>query len=179
MVANGLTIHDKKRWIKRKKLASLLLPNAGNQEPLRAFERFEGEMVGQPMKTNVSNQGHKILIADDDDAIHICMEEIAAQEGWEACFAKNGWECMEKINEFMPNLVIVDQRMPWKTGIEIIQNLRQSKIEIPVILISSEKNLPISKISSNMFHFLEKPLVIPKLLHAVNHMLRSNAEVAV
>src|SRR5690242_1604424 len=82
-----------------------------------------------------------VLFADDDEAIQACMEDIAEQEGWNLQYATDGVQCLAKIRERIPSLVILDQRMPKMTGEQVLMALEVEKVKVPVILISAEKNL--------------------------------------
>ena len=100
---------------------------------------------------------YHLLIADDDEAIQICMEDISEQEGWNLSFASDGEECLEKINQENPALLILDQRMPRMTGEEVLHRLQEKSSPPPVILISAEKDLA----RLHRFPFIVKVLTKP------------------
>jgi len=99
----------------------------------------------------------KVLVADDDEAIQFCMEDISQQEGWNLSFAGDGEECLEKLARESPCLLILDQRMPRMTGEEVLSRLEVQGKAPPVILISAEKDLA----RLNRFPFIVKVLTKP------------------
>lgn len=115
--------------------------------------------------------GKKILLADDDEAIQICMADISEQEKWDLSFASNGEECLEKIRAENPALVILDQRMPKMTGEEVLLALEQEGRKPKVILISAEQNLAHMQRFPFVVQVLRKPFDLDVFINAVNQAL--------
>ena len=113
----------------------------------------------------------KILLADDDEAIQICMADISQQEGWDLSFASNGQECLEKIGRENPSLVILDQRMPKMTGEEVLCRLEDAGRKLPVILISAEQDLSRMQRFSFIVRVLRKPFDLDDFINLVNESL--------
>jgi two-component system response regulator (stage 0 sporulation protein F) len=116
-------------------------------------------------------QQKKLLVADDDEAIQICMEDISAQEGWNLVFARDGEECLEMIQAEKPALLVLDQRMPRMTGEEVLERLRGQGTEIPVILISAEKDLSRMQRFPAIVRVLTKPFDLDDFVFLVNDLL--------
>lgn len=115
----------------------------------------------------------KVLVADDDEAIQICMEDISQQEGWNLAFANNGEECLQKIESEDPALVILDQRMPKLTGEEVLCRLQSAGKSPPVILISAEKDLSRLRRFPFIVQVLRKPFDLDDFVSLVNKQLSS------
>lgn len=113
----------------------------------------------------------RVLVADDDEAIQICMEDISLQEGWNLSFASNGEECLEKIREENPSLLILDQRMPRMTGEEVLSRLQEQGGAPPVILISAEKDLARLRRFPFIVKVLTKPFDLDDFVGVVNSQL--------
>jgi two-component system response regulator (stage 0 sporulation protein F) len=114
----------------------------------------------------------RVLVADDDEAIQICMEDISQQEGWNLSFASNGEECLEKIRQENPSLLILDQRMPRMTGEEVLHRLEAAGAPPPpVILISAEKDLARLKRFPFIVKVLTKPFDLDDFVGVVNRQL--------
>jgi two-component system response regulator (stage 0 sporulation protein F) len=116
-------------------------------------------------------QHKKILVADDDEAIQFCIEDISRQEGWSLSFASNGEECLEKIAEEKPCLLILDQRMPRMTGEEVLSHLEEQEKSPPVILISAEKDLARLRRFPFIVRVLTKPFDLEDFVNVVNEQL--------
>lgn len=113
----------------------------------------------------------KVLVADDDEAIQICMEDISKQEGWDLVFARDGEECLSLIDEQNPALVVLDQRMPRMTGEEVLGKLQENGKNYPVILISAEKDLSRMKRFPAIVRVLTKPFDLDDFITLVNSEL--------
>lgn len=115
--------------------------------------------------------GKQLLVADDDEAIQICMEDISKQEGWNLVFARDGEECLSMIQEKDPVLLVLDQRMPKMTGEEVLERLQAAGKELPVILISAEKDLSRMRRFPSIVRILTKPFDLEDFILLVNEEL--------
>lgn len=113
----------------------------------------------------------KLLVADDDEAIQICMEDISRQEGWDLVFASDGEECLSIVHDAEPALIVLDQRMPKMTGEEVLETLQAEGRRIPVILISAEKDLSRMNRFPSIVKVLTKPFDLEDFIFLVNHQL--------
>jgi two-component system, response regulator, stage 0 sporulation protein F len=109
----------------------------------------------------------KVLIADDDDDSRIMLSFILQEEGWDVYEACNGKEALEKVIEDKPDLLILDNRMPELTGVEVYQYLQAKGINIAVVLATAHGYLDELASSLGVTHFIKKPYEIPKLLKMV------------
>lgn len=78
----------------------------------------------------------RILVIDDEPAIRTVLQTMLTREGYTVVCAKNGKAGLEAFTQDKPDLVITDIIMPEKEGIEIIQTIRKTDPQIPVIAIS-------------------------------------------
>jgi two-component system, response regulator, stage 0 sporulation protein F len=121
-----------------------------------------------------SPERKKLLVADDDEAIQICMEDISKQEGWDLLFARDGEECLELLKHNRPSLLVLDQRMPKMTGEEVLERLQSEGSTLPVILISAEKDLSRMKRFPAIVRILTKPFDLDDFINQVNSFLARN-----
>ena len=68
--------------------------------------------------------GKKVLIVDDEPNIVISLEFLMKREGFEVSIARDGEEALRKVEESMPDLILLDVMMPKKSGFEVCQRLR-------------------------------------------------------
>lgn len=105
----------------------------------------------------------KILLVDDSVAARMVMVKCLTSENYEIIQAENGDDALKKIAENPNiNLVITDINMPWKDGIELLEELRKNEAtkNLPVILASTESDSEtIAKAKSlGVLGFLVKPI---------------------
>ncbi len=80
---------------------------------------------------------NKILIIEDDKIIKNIIEFLLKKEGYQIEFAEDGLMGLEKINSFLPDLIITDIMLPYKSGLEITSYSKANFPDVPVIVISS------------------------------------------
>ncbi|MCI2430377.1 PAS domain S-box protein [Candidatus Acetothermia bacterium] len=83
-------------------------------------------------------RGQPVLVADDDPDFAGLLQRMLQREGWSAEVAYNGEEALEKLRSKPYQLVLLDKNMPKRSGLEVLQELRNHKAlaHIPVIVIS-------------------------------------------
>lgn len=88
--------------------------------------------------------------------------------------ARNGAECIEKIQEFPPDILIADIRMPKLNGIDLGKQIALQYPNCKMIIISaySDKEYLKSAISLNVVAYVEKPLVLEELEQAIRKAVR-------
>jgi two-component system, OmpR family, response regulator VicR len=80
----------------------------------------------------------RILIAEDDDLMRKTIEFRLKRDGHDVIVTCDGREALEKIEEFMPDLIITDIMMPYTSGLEVTGAVRQRyQNRIPIIILSS------------------------------------------
>lgn len=80
----------------------------------------------------------KILIAEDDKFIANAYRVKLAKVGFDAKIVSNGAEALKIIEEFEPDIILVDLIMPVKDGFDTIKDIRAiNKFKKTPILIAS------------------------------------------
>ncbi|MBD2436604.1 response regulator [Nostoc sp. FACHB-110] len=117
---------------------------------------------------NQNIEKRKVLIADDDDDSRAMLTFLLEAEGWEVQEARNGKEAIEKVINEQPDLLILDNRMPELTGVEVYQKLQADGIKLAVILATAYGYLDELAESLGIAYFISKPYDIPKLLKTID-----------
>ena len=114
-----------------------------------------------------------ILIVDDEVSILQSLEGILSDEGFETICVESGAEALEKIEEVMPDLVLLDIWMSDMDGIETLVKIKETYPNLQVVMMSGhgtiETAVKATKIGA--YDFIEKPLSLEKLLLSVNNAL--------
>jgi two-component system cell cycle response regulator len=87
----------------------------------------------------VSNpQQKRILVIDDDAMNREVMEAFLQAEKYSVNLAYDGQQGISKATEWLPNLIILDIRMPDMTGFEVCEKLKQESktAHIPIMIVS-------------------------------------------
>lgn len=88
-----------------------------------------------------------ILIVDDEYSIRVLYQFVFMEAGHTTQTAKDGKDALEKLESFIPDLMLLDISMPVMTGTEFITELRKlalSRLElrsIPFIVLTGENHM--------------------------------------
>jgi CheY-like chemotaxis protein len=85
---------------------------------------------------------HRLAIAEDDHEVRLALAQLLALDGFEVTHVGDGDQLVEHLRESrqehgLPDLLVLDHRMPGRTGLEVLETLGAVGLEIPVILISA------------------------------------------
>lgn len=80
----------------------------------------------------------KVFIVEDEILIIELIKSYLEKEGFLVNYTTTGLGAIEKIEEFKPDVLIVDLMLPEVSGEEIISQIR-NKINIPILIISAKK----------------------------------------
>ena len=109
-----------------------------------------------------------ILIVDDDKSIRYSLKRML--EGpYTILTAQNGEEALEQVREHSPDLVIMDIKMPGKTGIEVLREIKRIDAKSPVILMTAygTTETAIEAMKYGAFDYIVKPFSIPRMKELV------------
>ncbi len=116
----------------------------------------------------------QLLLAEDDEMLASLLEYRLKMAGFEVSVVHDGKEVKEYLEAQSPDIIVSDIMMPYFSGIELVDYLRnQLKSQIPVIIISSagnEENV-LSAFELGANDFIAKPVNPSELLVRVNREL--------
>jgi len=78
----------------------------------------------------------KILIADDNKAVAMTLQLKLNQEGFETKLVQNGKEAIDLLEKEKFDLLVLDLIMPEMNGFDVLENISQKEIKLPVIVAS-------------------------------------------
>ena len=117
---------------------------------------------------------YRVLVADDEPLAlkSVCLIIEQRCENYKiAATAENGQEALQKIREYVPDLVICDIKMPLLSGVELAAIIRKEFPEICFIIVSGYQDFEYaqSAIRSGVTDYLLKPIVPSALLNSLEH----------
>ncbi len=114
-----------------------------------------------------------ILVVDDEERITRSLAGILSDEGYRVQVASSGVEALKKVDDDLPDLVLLDIWMPGLDGMEVLQKLKEKYPNLQVIIISGHGNIETAVKATKLgaFDFIEKPLSIDKITVSVKNAL--------
>lgn len=118
---------------------------------------------------------HRILVADDDAGIRSLLRDFLEDEGYEIAEAANGVEVLTALkdrSEASPDLVLMDVRMPDKSGLDVLREAPETARRaghLPIIVITGygTSNVAIDAIQFGAYDYLVKPFDLDEVLNMV------------
>lgn len=106
----------------------------------------------------------RVLIVEDDNALREVFSMIVSSGGHTVVTAQDGSDALDRLEDFNPEIILLDMLMPVKTGIEFLQesNIRKTHPDCVVIILSNLSE------SQTITHALK--------LGAVKHIIKSDID---
>jgi len=79
----------------------------------------------------------RLLVIDDSTVNNIILQSLLEDMGYEVNTALNAEDALKIINEFSPDLILLDLMMPEVSGFDLLKRFRKAQISIPVVIISA------------------------------------------
>src|SRR3984893_3213042 len=115
----------------------------------------------------------KVLVVDDESDIRESLELLLISEGYAVELAQNATEGLQKMEAAGYDLVLLDLMMPDKSGMEVIQEVRQHDKETPIFMITAygsvEAAVHALKLGAN--DYFSKPWDNEKLILEIERMI--------
>ncbi|RKN81081.1 response regulator transcription factor [Ulvibacterium marinum] len=121
-------------------------------------------------------EGKKLLLAEDDNLLAALLRYRLEKGGYQVSLSKDGKEVKEYLAEEVPDIIVSDIMMPYFSGIELIDFVRNELgSKTPIIIISSAGNeenvLTAFELGAN--DFISKPVSPSELIVRVKRELNN------
>ena len=105
------------------------------------------------------SEPRNLLVVDDDAAMRQMLASLFEDQGYAVREAASANEAIEQVGEFDFDAVLSDIRMPGKTGIEMVGELRELRPSTPVILMTAFGSIDsaIDAMRAGAFDYITKP----------------------
>ncbi|MBN1568157.1 MAG: sigma-54-dependent Fis family transcriptional regulator [Acidobacteria bacterium] len=124
-----------------------------------------------------------ILVVDDERLVRWSLQQKLEQWGYHVSLAEDGATALGRIQLDNPDLITLDVKLPDMSGIEVLSEMRNRNLKIPVIVITAFGVVDdaVRSLKLGAYDFIEKPINFEKLENAVYNALetkRLRSEVA-
>lgn len=118
--------------------------------------------------------GTRILVVEDDPAITSFVEPELTRRNLTVRCAFDGQEALEQVEEFRPELVVLDIMLPKLDGVGVLRRIRSSGNRVPVIMLTA-RDTTLDKVHSldhGADDYLTKPFDIEELTARIRALVR-------
>ncbi|MES2760620.1 MAG: response regulator transcription factor [Bacteroidota bacterium] len=118
----------------------------------------------------------KVLIIEDELALQQTLKLNLELENYRVEVCGSGGDAMSSINKFKPDLILLDIMLPVLDGIEIYKQLKNLKINTPVIFLTAKNNVQdkIEGLKLGADDYITKPFDLEELLLRIQNVLKRN-----
>lgn len=113
----------------------------------------------------------RVMVVDDEQLILKIISDILTKEGYEVVVANNCEKAAEYLRTSRIDVVLSDIKMPVKSGIDLLEEIKKKDPNIPVILMTGFASLEtaVEAVQNGAFDYLIKPLDYGKLRSVIEH----------
>jgi DNA-binding NtrC family response regulator len=128
--------------------------NPSERESRRPAQRGDGELPSS-----------HVLVVDDEHSIRHFVQCALADAGYHVTMAANGEEAMSRFKNEVPDLVVLDVKLPDADGLDLLAQMKQESPDTPVILITAVADVKkaVEAMKRGAYYFLRKPLALDEL----------------
>lgn len=115
----------------------------------------------------------KILVIDDERSIRNALKDILEYEKYDVKLSEDGISGLKELESASFDLILCDIKMPEMDGIEVLEKVRASHADIPVIMITGHGDIDtaVEALKMGAYDFIQKPLDLNRLLVAIRNGL--------
>ena len=111
----------------------------------------------------------KVLLVDDEDDFVKSLSERMKMRDLEAGVALNGEQALDIVDEEIPDVMVLDLKMPGIDGMEVLKRVRKRYPDVQVIMLTGHGSEKDEKEARRLgaFEYLQKPAGINKLVGTI------------
>lgn len=119
---------------------------------------------------------NKILVAEDNTLQLNLITKILEKDGYQVCGASDGLEALRLAEEFNPDIILLDVKMPNMDGVETCHKLKENKKyrDTPVLFITAHKDneLIVDAFNAGAIDYISKPFSKDEIIARVRAQLK-------
>jgi len=117
-----------------------------------------------------------ILVADDEEAMSLMLEEALKAADYDVLRASNGAEALQMVHNHAPDLVLLDVRMPDMDGFTVCKRIKSDVLlrHTPVMMLTAENRIAskVTGLEHGADDYLTKPFDFTELMARIRTLLR-------
>jgi len=119
----------------------------------------------------------EIFVVDDDPAVCDALAVILLNKGYSVSAFSDGDSFLAAALTRRPACVLLDVRLPGRSGLDSLKELTARGYGVPIIVISGQRDIPtaVKAIQSGAFDFIEKPFNADTVTRRVSEAIAASA----
>src|SRR6185503_1250248 len=114
-----------------------------------------------------------VWIVDDDRSIRWVIEKALSREGIAFNSFASAQDALDALSASSPEVLVSDIRMPGRSGLELLQTVKQRHPAVPVIVMTAYSDLDsaVSAFQGGAFEYLPKPFDVDQAVELIRRAL--------
>lgn len=120
----------------------------------------------------------RVLVVDDDEEMRRLLRRSLESDGHDVTERDRGADALRTLRERAFDLVILDNRMPGLTGLDLLPMLRREFPRVPVLLVTAfgGRQVASSALRLGAASYLEKPFRLGQLRDAITGLVSGRSD---
>jgi len=117
---------------------------------------------------------NRILLVEDDERLQQLYQSVLERAGFLVFAVANGTEALKRLESTQVDVIITDIMMPVMDGYELLETLRSSRVETPVLIITAKADFEDKKKGFQLGtdDYMTKPVDVNEMVLRVEALLR-------
>ncbi len=110
-----------------------------------------------------------VLLVDDEDEFVKSLSERMQMRDLETAVALNGEQALKLVDKEIPDVMVLDLKMPGIDGLEVLRRVRKTYPDVQVIMLTGHGSEKDEKEARRLgaFEYLQKPTEMDKLVKTI------------
>ena len=117
-----------------------------------------------------------VWIIDDDESIRWVLEKSLSEKGFNVASFESAHQVLKKLETDSPNVIISDIRMPGTSGLDLLDQVKNIRPEIPIIIMTAHSDLEsaVESYEHGAWEYLPKPFDIDEAIQIVERAIKKD-----
>ena len=122
------------------------------------------------MKTNTKRS--TILIVDDEESLRESMRMLLS-DNYDLVFAVNGRDAIDSVKRKVPDLMLLDVRLPEIDGLEVLRTVKNMEPDLDVVMVTAMNTVQyaVDAIKAGAYDYITKPFDIEAISTLIEKIL--------
>jgi two-component system, NtrC family, response regulator AtoC len=111
--------------------------------------------------------GGRVLVVDDDALILTVLQKALKDKGYKVNTETGARDLLAKVRSWAPDVVLLDVNLPGKTGIEILEEIKEKGIDTEIVMLTADDtaDTAIKAMKLGAVDYLTKPFDVDEVGH--------------
>jgi two-component system NtrC family response regulator/two-component system response regulator HydG len=107
----------------------------------------------------------KVLVVDDERNAREGLAQLLIEDGYEARPARDGFEALKAVEEWLPDVVVADLKMPGMDGVELLRRAREIDRDVRFVMMTAYGTVEtaVQAMKEGADDYLAKPIDVDEL----------------